>query len=176
MALMDYLTALLIHGALWRLIARVPGGLFTVLAVIALLWYWRRRARRRGGGRRAYDPESDRRPAGPLDSLTVAYGDGSYAQGGKRFSGRILLAREKLCLSGPEGEIPATFVPAGKIVRLALSGGALRLEVQLSTVDGYEAELSGEPAQLAELGAELVRRRGLKKRWLRSEWYDPEFA
>jgi hypothetical protein len=180
MEFLDVLMNLMIFSLIWRLIWSLPGGIWTVLAIVALVYFWRRGSFRNfrfgfGGGRRAFDPSRDRRSPAAIAGLTVAYGDGGYLQDGDKYTGRILMSADKLYLVGKDGkEIGPSFVPVGKIVKLSRSGGRLDLEVVLSLTEAYEAAYFGERAKIADLADEIVSRRGLKKGWFSGAYTDPD--
>lgn len=168
----------MLFSLLWRLIWRIPGGLYTVIAVVVLVYFWRRGSLRfpRFGGRRAFDPSRDRALPASIAGLTVAYGKGAYLQDGERHEGRILMSRDKLYLAAGAEEIGFSFVPVAKIVKLRRSGGRLDLEVVLSITEAYEASYFGEPAKIAELANDIIARRGLKKGWFSGAYKDPDYA
>ena len=175
---LDFLMQFMLFSLLWRLIWRIPGGLYTVIAVVAVWYFWRRGTLRlpRFGGRRAFDPSRDRRPPAAIAGLTVAYGNGAYEQDGERFTGRILMSKDKLYLVDGAKEIGASFVPVGKIVKLNRSGKRLDLEVVLSLTEAYEASFYGESAKIADLAQDIIERRGLKNGWFSGTYKDPDYA
>lgn len=166
----------MIFNLVFRLLSRLPGGIWTAVAIMVVFYFWRRGSIRMPsfGGRRNYDPSRDRRAPATITGLTVAYGEGFYFQGGERFEGRILMSRDKLYLVDKGKEIGMSFVPVGKIMKLTRSGSRIELEVVLSLTEDYKASYSGDPAKIKELADDIIEQRGLTKGWFSSAYTDPD--
>lgn len=104
------------------------------------------------------------------DRMEVLYGEGWYVEGDKKISGKIILGENKLYLKSPSGDLPQTYILIEKIVFIEKQKGGIRLGVRLSQTNTYQAFLKGNSVDLRELIEELVKRAGLKKRFLRAQW------
>ena len=102
--------------------------------------------------------------------MEFSYGQGEYCEGEKRFAGTVILSEHKLFLKSANGDIPATYIPLEKIERLRRSKQGLEVYVRPSLYFRYAAFFKGEPKHIAELTIDLVKRRGLKKHFLKKEW------
>lgn len=104
--------------------------------------------------------------------MVFSYGEGEYIQGDMHLKGEILLSEHKLYLRDRQQELSQTFVPLEKIKKVRRDADGLELDVELSIMIQYTARLRGAKKQMADLCKDLVRARGLKKRFLRREWYE----
>ena len=104
--------------------------------------------------------------------MLLTYGQGEYFEGQKRWTGRIVLSEHKLYLTGPQGDMAATYIPLEKIVKVKNTRSGIAILVRPSILERYQIVLKGDPNALSELVQELVTRRALKKRWLTREWED----
>lgn len=104
--------------------------------------------------------------------MLFSFGEGEYFRGSQRFGGQIILGEHKLYLKGPQGELPLTFIPLEKIVRMRRTLAGLEFYVRASMLESYAVLIKGQRRLLSELIKELSARRGLKKQFLRAEWVD----
>jgi len=166
----------MIFNLIFRLLSRLPGGIWTAIAIVAIFYFWRRGSIRlpQFGGRRNFDPSRDRKAPAAIVGLTVAYGEGSYMQDGERYKGRIQMSRDKLYLVEAGKEVGPSFVPVSKIMKLSRSGGRIDLEVVPSLTEDYKASFSGDRDKMIELADDIVEQRGLKKGWFSGAYSDPD--
>ena len=104
--------------------------------------------------------------------MEFAYGHGQYIENKKNFSGRIILAEHKLYMRGHEGDIPQTYIPLEKITGVSRKNNMLTVNVRPSLYFEYTAHITGEKKHVKELTDDVVQRRGLKKRFLKNEWFE----
>ncbi len=104
--------------------------------------------------------------------MEFSYGQGAYKEGAKDFSGQIILAEHKLFLRDGQTDILETYVPLEKIEVLCKKGSAMTVFVRPSLYFQYEAIFSGEAKHINELVKDIVKRRGLKKKFWKSEWVE----
>lgn len=112
--------------------------------------------------------------------MIFSYGNGEYLEGEKHIKGQIILGEHRLYLKGPQGDLTQTYIPLEKIerikrvsVRPVLKNVAgLDIHVRPSLLIKYVVCLKGEKKYIADLIRDLVSRRGLKKKFLKNEWFD----
>lgn len=104
--------------------------------------------------------------------MNVTYGRGAYLREGVRLEGTIILSEHKILLVDGGEELTPTFIPLEKIEQVSLTGRQMKLDVRPAIMSRYRAAYEGEKKNISELTHEIVRRRGLKKRFLRNEWYE----
>lgn len=102
--------------------------------------------------------------------MELTFGQGFYQQMGKNVAGSIILSEHKLFLRGQRDDYPETYIPLEKIVGLKKVGKGVEIEVHLSLTNKYKAFISGQPKNISDLIAELVKKRNLKKKFLKKEW------
>ncbi len=106
--------------------------------------------------------------------MEFSYGRGIYVEGSKRMTGTIVLGAHKLFLKGQEGDIISTYIPLDKIAKIEKKSKRLSVFVQLSLAYLYMATIEGEKKYIDELTNDLVKRRQLKKQFLKNEWREQE--
>ena len=104
--------------------------------------------------------------------MDFTYGNGTYLEGTKRIEGRIILGEHKLFLRGEKGDYTQTYIPLEKIFLLKKVSGGIELHVTPTISFQFTAVIRGDKQSIKDLSNELVLRRGLKKRFLRNEWYE----
>ena len=104
--------------------------------------------------------------------MEFSYGNGEYIEGEKKFAGKIILSEHKLFLKDQSGDIPQTYIPLEKIERLRAVKGGMEVHIRPSLYFQFTALIRGERKLVADLIKDLVKARGLKKQFLRSEWVD----
>lgn len=107
--------------------------------------------------------------------MDVTYGHGIFLIEGQRYQGRIILSEHKLFLQQDGIEVAQSFIPLEKIEVLRKKQKMLELEIRLSPSRQFTAEIQGEGLAINQLAGELVNRRGLKKKFLKNEWFEDEY-
>lgn len=105
--------------------------------------------------------------------MEFSFGEGEYQEGQKHFSGKIILGEHKLYLRGEEGDLAPTYIPLEKIEWIKKKAAAMEIQVRPAMSFRYFAVIKGERQHMTELVNEIVKRRGLKKLFLRNEWKEP---
>lgn len=107
--------------------------------------------------------------------MDITYGQGTYLEGSKHLNGQIVLSEHKLYLKNDEGDIAPTFVPLEKIEVVKKSfGGEVKIQVRPSLTVRYTATIKGNRSNINGLVQEIVKRRGLKKKFLKNEWVEEQ--
>ncbi len=110
------------------------------------------------------------------EELSFSYGYGQYEQGQMSFRGMIVLSQYKLFLRGESGDIFQTYIPLEKIYKIKRFWfHGLAVYVRPSQVTEYVVKIMGERRLERELIKDLIQRRGLTHKFLRSEWVDIHF-
>ncbi|HSA31146.1 MAG TPA: hypothetical protein P5160_05005 [Candidatus Omnitrophota bacterium] len=110
------------------------------------------------------------------EELSFSYGYGQYEQGTVSIRGMIVLGQHKLFLKGEAGEVPQTYIPLERIYKIRrLWPQGLEIHVRPSQMTEYAARIRVERPLEKDLLKDLARRRNLKRRFLRAEWFDPNF-
>ncbi len=112
--------------------------------------------------------------------MIFSYGHGEYLEGDTRVNGKIILGEHRLYLKGPQDDLTQTYMPLEKIekIKRVSSGFALsrvagvEVHVRPSILVRYVVLLKGERTHLSDLIKDIVTRRGLKKKFLKKEWFD----
>ena len=104
--------------------------------------------------------------------MQFTYGDGTYSEGHKRFQGQIVLSEHKLFLKSSHEDLTATYIPLEKIEGLKKRFGTLDIFVRPSLAYRYTATMQGNSRKITELTKDIVERRGLKKKFLKNEWFE----
>ena len=104
--------------------------------------------------------------------MQVIYGTGQYREGKQQYRGRIIMGEHRLFLKSPDGDIPATYIPMEKIIRVRRTFSGLTIDVHASAVKHYRVILQSGSAILSALTKDLVQKRHLKKKLLFPEWFD----
>ena len=107
--------------------------------------------------------------------MEFSYGQGNYIEGEKRLQGQIILGEHKLYLRNVDGDLAQSYVPLEKIERIRKTKSGVEIHVRPSTYFRYMALLNGEKKLLSNLILDIVKRRGLKKQFLRNEWVESEY-
>ena len=102
--------------------------------------------------------------------MEFSYGHGIYVEGEKKFEGQIVLGEHKLFLRDASGDLAQTYVPVEKIERIRKTNLGLEVTVRPSIYFRYTALIKGDRQHISELVKDIVRRRGLKRRFLKNEW------
>jgi hypothetical protein len=106
--------------------------------------------------------------------MEFSYGNGTYIEGKKRFKGRIILSEHKLFLKDEEGDVVQTYIPLEKIERIRQTRQGLEVHARPTLYFRFAALIQGERKDLSGLVKDLVKRRGLKKQFLKKEWIESE--
>lgn len=104
--------------------------------------------------------------------MEFSYGQGTYIEGEKNIDGTIALGEHKLYLKGAQGDLAQTYIPLEKIEKLRKTKLGVEVYVRPSLYFRYMVLLKGEKKYLSELVRDLVKRRGLKKQFLKNEWIE----
>jgi len=104
--------------------------------------------------------------------MEITYGEGTYIDETKNIKGNIILSEHKLFLKGPSGDLTQTYIPLEKIERVQRLRGAATFQIRPTISFRYVATIKGEREGIAKLVAEIVQRRGLRKKFLKSEWVE----
>ena len=104
--------------------------------------------------------------------MTFSYGPGEYKDGLFSARGEILVSAHKLYLRDNGADIPRTYVPLEKIIRLRLRWSCLEVDVVPNMMSRYTAIINGKRSVLKSVVRDLVSQRGLKRVFFRWEWYD----
>lgn len=104
--------------------------------------------------------------------MEITYGLGTYLEGNRNLSGQIILSEHKLYIKGEDGDYAQTYIPLEKISSLQLSSKGLNVFVRPSVTHQYTALIVGQKKYLKELLKEVVKRRGLKKKFLSTVWIE----
>jgi len=104
--------------------------------------------------------------------MEFSYDTGIYIEGDKKIAGQIILSEHKLYLKNSKGELAQTYIPLEKIERICKVKGGLELNVRPSLAYRYTAYIKGKSKRMSELAEEIVKRRGLKKKFLKNEWVE----
>ena len=107
--------------------------------------------------------------------INFSYGNGTYAEGDKRLEGEIILGEHKLDLKDDNGDLAQTYSPLEKIYRSRKTRQGVEVHARPSTYYKYVALICGERKHVSSLIKDLVKRRGLKKQFLKSEWIESEY-
>jgi len=106
--------------------------------------------------------------------MEFSYGQGSYIEGDKNLQGQIILGEHKLYLKDANGDLAQTYIPIEKIERIRKTRSGVEVHTRPSLYYRYMAVLTGERKHLSNLVKDIVKRRGLKKQFLRNEWVETE--
>ncbi|MCA9402716.1 MAG: hypothetical protein KC897_02950 [Candidatus Omnitrophica bacterium] len=104
--------------------------------------------------------------------MNVTYGQGAFVRDNLRLEGTIILSEHKILIVSGGEELSATFIPLEKIEKVRLSGARIQVDVRPAIMSRYRAAYEGDKKNITELTHEIVRRRGLKKRFLQNEWFE----
>jgi hypothetical protein len=108
--------------------------------------------------------------------MDIEYGAGQYQEGKKYFEGNIILSDHKLYLKDDKGEdIAQTYIPLEKISWIKKVPSGIGVGVNSTVTIRYAAVFKGDRKKIAELLKEIIARRGLKKKFLRSEWFEEAY-
>ncbi len=107
-------------------------------------------------------------------NLEFSYGQGGYEDRQYRARGEIVLGAHKLYLRGPKGDLVRTYVPLDKIEKMTRKGDTVKLFIRPSMSLRYVVSFKGEKTLMEDLSRDIARRRGLKKRFWRAEWFEEE--
>lgn len=107
--------------------------------------------------------------------MEFAYGQGIYIEGDKKLEGQIILGEHKLYLKDTAGDLAQTYIPLEKIERIRKTGAGIEILTRPSIYFRYSALLKGQKKHLSDLVRDIVRRRGLKKQFLKNEWIEREY-
>ena len=105
-------------------------------------------------------------------NLEFSYGQGGYQDDQQQAKGEIILGPHKLYLRGPEGDLVRTYVPLDKIERMTRKGDTVTLFIRPSMSLRYVVSFKGDRTLMEDLTRDIAQRRGLKKRFLRTEWFE----
>ena len=106
--------------------------------------------------------------------MEFSYGQGIYIEENKKLEGQIVLSEHKLYLKDKNGDLAQTYIPLEKIERIRKTRQGVEIHARPTLYYRFVALIKGEKKYLSELTRDLVRRRGLKKQFLRSEWIESE--
>lgn len=104
--------------------------------------------------------------------MIFSYGDGSYVEGSKKLEGLITLGEHKVYLRTSGEDLTATYVPLEKIDQVRLQGDRVLFHVRPTISSQYVAAFCGQGKRIKELTKDIVKRRGFKKKFLKTEWYE----
>lgn len=104
--------------------------------------------------------------------MNVTYGQGAFVRDHLRLEGTIILSEHKILIVSDGEELSATFIPLEKIEKIRLSGARMQVDVRPAIMSRFRAFYEGNKKNIVDLTHEIVRRRGLKKRFLQNEWYE----
>lgn len=104
--------------------------------------------------------------------MKFSYGQGTFTEGDKRFTGQIILGEHKLYLKDAAGDLAQTYIPIEKIERIRQSGTVLEIHARPSLYYRFWARISGEKKHITDLARDIAQRRGLKKQFLKNEWIE----
>ena len=104
--------------------------------------------------------------------MEIVYGEGLFIEESATHKGIITLGEHKLFLKTPESDLTRTYIPLEKIESIKLSGCHLSVFVRPGAAFFFTVMIKGENRKIKQLTHELVRRRCLKKRFLRQQWYE----
>jgi len=104
--------------------------------------------------------------------MEFSYGQGEYIEGERRLKGKIILSEHKLYLKDGNIDLPQTYIPLEKIKRVKRTRQGVEVFTRPSLYSQFKALFKGERRYLEELVHDIVRRRGLKKKFLSNEWAD----
>ena len=104
----------------------------------------------------------------------MEYGVGFYLGGGRKYQGKICLD-DKLYIKGEE-DYPETYIPLEKIKAIRIKRGRMQLKVNPSLLTAYTATIGGDRKELKRLIKNIVKKLGLKKKFLKSEWVGETYS
>lgn len=104
--------------------------------------------------------------------MVFSYGEGIFYEGQQQFQGEIVLSEHKLYLRNAQGDIPQTYIPLEKIMKVARRQGKAVFYVCPSVSFQYVAFIGGQPSYIKDLIKDVVQRRGLKKQFWRAVWIE----
>ena len=104
--------------------------------------------------------------------MNVTYGPGAYLRDGVKLEGTVILSEHKILLVSNGEELTPSFIPLEKIEKIKLVGRQVQIDVRPAIMSRYRAVYEGDKKNIFELAHEIVRRRGLKKKFLQNEWYE----
>lgn len=104
--------------------------------------------------------------------MEFSYGQGIFREGDRVFRGQVILGEHKLYLKNDAGELPPTFVPMEKIKQIRLTRHGAEIHARPSLTYQYQVTISGKPSHIKDLVKDIALRRGLKKKFLKSEWVE----
>ena len=104
--------------------------------------------------------------------MEFSYDTGIYIEGDKKIEGQVILSEHKLYLKDSKGDLAQTYIPLEKIERIRKVKGGLEVNVRPSLAYRYTAFIKGKSKRMSELAEDIVKRRGLKKKFLRNEWIE----
>ena len=106
--------------------------------------------------------------------MEFSYGQGTYTEGDKRLEGQIILGDHKLYLRNSDGDLAQSYIPIEKIERIKKIRSGIEVHTRPSLYYRYVAVFTGDRKHLSSLVKDIVKRRGLKKKFLKSEWVETE--
>jgi len=104
--------------------------------------------------------------------MEFSYGPGQFIEGDKKFKGEIILGQYKLYLRDSSGDLAQTYIPLDKIERIRQTRRGVEIYVRLSIYFRYVTLFEGERQHITELIKDLVKKRALKKQFLKNEWIE----
>ncbi|MCA9409353.1 MAG: hypothetical protein H6755_04965 [Candidatus Omnitrophica bacterium] len=104
--------------------------------------------------------------------MEITYGQGTYQEKNKKFTGQIILSDHKVFIKTPQEDLPQTFIPLEKIERLKQSSNSVDIQVRLTIMIMYTATITGQKKNISDLVKDIVKRRGLKKKFFKNEWIE----
>lgn len=107
--------------------------------------------------------------------MEIEFANGRYIEGNRELEGTVVLSADKLFLRTAQGEMPLTFIPLEKIIRLRLKPKSLWLEVRPTIVTGYRASIVAPQESLSRLTKILIERLHFRKVFLKKEWVKPGY-
>jgi len=106
--------------------------------------------------------------------MEFSYGEGLFIEGEKKINGTIILSEHKLFLKGSEGDLTSTYLPLEKIEKIKKIDRGIQVHVRPSLAYRYVAVIKGKNNNISELINDIVKRRQLKKQFLRNEWKEQQ--
>jgi hypothetical protein len=104
--------------------------------------------------------------------MEFSYEAGEFFIDERLFHGQVILSDHKLFLKKEGRELIDTFIPLEKIISIKKSSKGLVFLVRRSQAMQYQAIVSADRKNLNELLKDIIRRRGLKKKFLKQEWVE----
>jgi len=104
--------------------------------------------------------------------MDIVYGQGEFAEGPRRCSGKVIVSDHKIFLRNETGDISTTFLPLEKIRSVSLKGTTVFIRVVATVATRYEAAVKLEKQYAQDFIKDIVARRRLKKVFLKNMWID----